>query len=71
MIPQAQLDIIEADDETREAVEDWHDWVEMGEESDPGDSAWVDSPRSIEEGREMSRDLRPRAGHAGRRPTGG
>ena len=29
-VPLAQLEVIEADDETREAVEDWHYWVGMG-----------------------------------------
>ena len=28
----AQLEVIEADDETREAVADWHYWVGMGYE---------------------------------------
>jgi hypothetical protein len=28
----AQLDVIEADDQTREAVEDWHYWIGMGYE---------------------------------------
>ena len=31
-VPLAQLEVIEADDETREAVEDWHYWVAMGYE---------------------------------------
>src|SRR4051794_2977063 len=31
-VPLAQLEVIEADDETREAVEDWHYWVGMGHE---------------------------------------
>lgn len=31
-VPLAQLDVIEADDQTREAVEDWHYWVGMGYE---------------------------------------
>ena len=29
-VPLAQLEVVEADDETREAVEDWHYWVGMG-----------------------------------------
>jgi Calcium binding len=29
-VPLAQLEVIEADDETREAVEDWHYWVGWG-----------------------------------------
>jgi hypothetical protein len=29
-VPLAQLEVIEADDQTREAVEDWHYWVGMG-----------------------------------------
>jgi hypothetical protein len=31
-VPLAQLEVIETDDETREAVEDWHYWVRMGYE---------------------------------------
>jgi hypothetical protein len=31
-VPLAQLEVVEADDETREAVADWHYWVEMGYE---------------------------------------
>jgi hypothetical protein len=31
-VPLAQLEVIEADDATREAVEDWHYWVGMGYE---------------------------------------
>jgi hypothetical protein len=31
-VPLAQLEVIEADDQTREAVEDWHYWVGMGYE---------------------------------------
>ena len=31
-VPVAQLEVIEADDETREAVDDWHYWVGMGYE---------------------------------------
>lgn len=31
-VPLAQLDVIEADDQTREAVEDWQYWVGMGYE---------------------------------------
>jgi hypothetical protein len=31
-VPLAQLEVIKADDETREAVEDWHYWVGMGHE---------------------------------------
>ena len=27
-VPLAQLEVIEADDQTKEAVEDWHYWVE-------------------------------------------
>jgi hypothetical protein len=27
-VPLAQLEVVEADDETREAVEDWHYWVD-------------------------------------------
>jgi hypothetical protein len=29
-VPLAQLEIVEASDQTREAVEDWHYWVAMG-----------------------------------------
>jgi hypothetical protein len=29
-VPLAQLEVIEADDQTREAVEDWNYWVGMG-----------------------------------------
>jgi hypothetical protein len=29
-VPLAQLEVVEASDETREAVEDWHYWVAMG-----------------------------------------
>lgn len=29
-VPLSQLEAIQADDETREAVEDWHYWVHMG-----------------------------------------
>ena len=29
-VPLAQLEVIEADEETREAVEDWHYWVAIG-----------------------------------------
>ncbi len=29
-VPLSQLKVIEADDEAREAVEDWHYWVRMG-----------------------------------------
>jgi hypothetical protein len=29
-VPLAQLKVVEADEETREAVEDWHYWVRMG-----------------------------------------
>lgn len=29
-VPLAQLEVIDADEETRQAVEDWHYWVEMG-----------------------------------------
>lgn len=29
-VPLAQLEVVEANDETREAVEDWHYWVGMG-----------------------------------------
>lgn len=31
-VPLAQLKSIGADDETRQAIEDWHYWVEMGYE---------------------------------------
>jgi hypothetical protein len=31
-VPLAQLEVIEADEETREAVADWHYWVGMGYE---------------------------------------
>ena len=31
-VPLSQLEVIEADDETRQAVEDWHYWVAMGYE---------------------------------------
>jgi hypothetical protein len=31
-VPLAQLEVIGADDQTREAVEDWHYWVGMGYE---------------------------------------
>jgi hypothetical protein len=31
-VPLAQLEVIEADDATRQAVEDWHYWVGMGYE---------------------------------------
>jgi hypothetical protein len=29
-VPLTQLEVIEADDQTREAVEDWNYWVDMG-----------------------------------------
>jgi len=29
-VPLSQLKVIQATDETREAVEDWHYWVGMG-----------------------------------------
>ena len=29
-VPLAQLEVIDGDDQTREAVEDWHYWVGMG-----------------------------------------
>jgi hypothetical protein len=29
-VPLSQLEVIDADEETRQAVEDWHYWVEMG-----------------------------------------
>ncbi len=29
-VPLAQLEVIDADEETAQAVEDWHYWVEMG-----------------------------------------
>ena len=29
-VPLSQLEVIHADDQTREAVEDWHYWVSMG-----------------------------------------
>ena len=29
-VPLSQLEIVRADEETRQAVEDWHYWVEMG-----------------------------------------
>jgi hypothetical protein len=29
-VPLAQLEVVHADDQTREAVEDWHYWVRMG-----------------------------------------
>jgi hypothetical protein len=28
-VPLAQLEVIDGDEETRQAVEDWHDWVAM------------------------------------------
>lgn len=31
-VPLAQLKVVEADEKTREAVEDWHYWVEQGHE---------------------------------------
>jgi len=31
-VPLSQLKVIKADDETREAVEDWHYWVQQGYE---------------------------------------
>ena len=31
-VPLAQLEVIHADDETKQAVEDWHYWVRMGYE---------------------------------------
>ena len=31
-VPLSQLKVIKADDETREALEDWHYWVEQGYE---------------------------------------
>jgi hypothetical protein len=31
-VPLAQLEVADADDQTREAVADWHYWVEMGYE---------------------------------------
>ena len=31
-VPLSQLEVIDADEETRQAVEDWHYWVEMGYE---------------------------------------
>jgi hypothetical protein len=29
-VPLSQPEVIAGDDETRQAVEDWHYWVEMG-----------------------------------------
>ena len=29
-VPLSQLEVVEANDETREAVDDWHYWVGMG-----------------------------------------
>jgi hypothetical protein len=29
-VPLSQLEVIDADEETRQAIEDWHYWVEMG-----------------------------------------
>jgi len=29
-VPLSQLEPVDADDETREAIEDWHYWVSMG-----------------------------------------
>ena len=29
-VPLSQLEVVHADEETRQAVEDWHYWVEMG-----------------------------------------
>ena len=29
-MPLAQLDVVHADEETRQAVEDWHYWVDDG-----------------------------------------
>src|SRR4051794_41970247 len=29
-VPLAQLEVVRADEETRQAVEDWHYWVDMG-----------------------------------------
>jgi Calcium binding len=29
-VPLAQLEVVEASEETRQAVEDWHYWVAMG-----------------------------------------
>jgi hypothetical protein len=29
-VPLSQLEVVHGDDETRQAVEDWHYWVEMG-----------------------------------------
>jgi hypothetical protein len=29
-VPLSQLEVIHADDQTREAVEDWHYWVSRG-----------------------------------------
>ncbi len=31
-VPLSQLKVVHGDDETRQAVEDWHYWVEMGYE---------------------------------------
>ena len=31
-VPLAQLKPIDVDDETQQAIEDWHYWVEMGYE---------------------------------------
>ncbi|MGO9471678.1 MAG: calcium-binding protein [Isosphaeraceae bacterium] len=31
-VPLSQLNVVHGDDETRQAVEDWHYWVEMGYE---------------------------------------
>lgn len=29
-VPLAQIEVIDGDDETREAVEDWHYWIDRG-----------------------------------------
>jgi hypothetical protein len=31
-VPLSQLKVVHGDEETRQAVEDWHYWVEMGYE---------------------------------------
>ncbi len=31
-VPLSQVEVVHGDDETRQAVEDWHYWVEMGYE---------------------------------------
>jgi hypothetical protein len=31
-VPLSQLEVVHGDEETKQAVEDWHYWVEMGYE---------------------------------------